>query len=545
MRFAALAALACAVTGTNAAVLPGFSLASGAGKTQQVLANNWGHVSAQYADIMATLDEKKGDVYSRLAQYFSEPDSNVPQAIVNMWQDIFLEFPKQVSQLAFKSQAKKSSKNLASFDFHVSDARFPNHQLRVKSTPEDLGIDSVKQYTGYLDVEDEDKHFFYWFFESRNDPETDPIILWLNGGPGCSSLTGLFFELGPSLINAKLEPEFNPYAWNNNASVIFLDQPVNVGFSYSLQSVTNTAAAAKDVYAFLELFFKQFPSFQKSDFHIAGESYAGRYIPLFSSEILHHPERSFNFKSVLIGNGITDPLTQFEYYQPMACGEGGEPSVLPAEECANMAANIPRCTSLIEACYNTGSVFACVPASIYCSNAEEAPYMKTGRNPYDIREMCGNDGLCYDGLLYVEDYLNSPEVRQKLGVEVDSYQGCNSDMLRNFLYTGDGLRPSQLSVTEMLEAEVPVLLYSGDKDFICNWLGNQAWSNKLPWSGHEEFETLPVRDWVVGNKTAGEVKNHKHFTFLRVFDAGHMVPYNQPENALDMVNRWISGDYVF
>src|SRR2546430_2617908 len=94
------------------------------------------------------------------------------------------------------------------------------------------------------------------FFESRNDPKNDPVVLWLNGGPGCSSLTGLFLELGPSSIDEDLNIVYNPYSWNSNASVIFLDQPVNVGFSYYGSSVSSTVAAGKDVYALLTLFFK-------------------------------------------------------------------------------------------------------------------------------------------------------------------------------------------------------------------------------------------------------------------------------------------------
>src|SRR5271154_4615180 len=103
------------------------------------------------------------------------------------------------------------------------------------------------------------------FFESRNDPQNDPVVLWLNGGPGCSSLTGLFLELGPASIDENLKLVHNPYSWNANASVIFLDQPVNVGFSYSGSSVTNTIAAGKDVYALLTLFFKQFPEYATQD----------------------------------------------------------------------------------------------------------------------------------------------------------------------------------------------------------------------------------------------------------------------------------------
>jgi cathepsin A (carboxypeptidase C) len=160
----------------------------------------------------------------------------------------------------------------------------------------------------------------------------------------------------------------NPYSWNANASVIFLDQPVNVGYSYSGGSVSNTVAAGKDVYALLTLFFEQFPEYAKQDFHIAGESYAGHYIPVFTSEILSHKNTNINLKSVLIGNGLTDPLTQYDYYEPMACGGGGYKAVLDPGECQSMENSLPRCKSLIESCYNSGSVWNCVPASIYCNN---------------------------------------------------------------------------------------------------------------------------------------------------------------------------------
>ena len=113
------------------------------------------------------------------------------------------------------------------------------------------------------------------------------------------------------------------------------------------------------------------------------------------------------------------------------------------------------------------------------------------------------------------------------------------------MFAGDWMKPYQKNVIDLLEQELPVLIYAGDKDFICNWLGNQAWTDRLEWSGSKGFSKAPVRSWKVNGKEAGEVKNYKHFTFLRVFGGGHMVPYDQPENSLDMVNRWVSGDYKY
>lgn len=383
------------------------------------------------------------------------------------------------------------------------------------------------------------------FFESRNDPKNDPVVLWLNGGPGCSSLTGLFLELGPSSIDKKLKIVNNEFSWNNNASVIFLDQPVNVGYSYSGSSVSNTIAAGKDVYALLTLFFTQFPEYAKQDFHIAGESYAGHYIPVFASEILSHKNRNINLKSILIGNGLTDGLTQYEHYRPMACGKGGYPAVLGESECKSMDNALPRCQNLIKQCYDSGSVWSCVPASIYCNNAMIGPYQRTGQNVYDIRGKCeDSSNLCYSALGWISDYLNQQDVMDALGVEVSGYESCNFDINRNFLFQGDWMQPFHRLVPNILK-EIPVLIYAGDADYICNWLGNQAWTEALEWPGKKAFNKASIEDLKLAGakKEYGKVKAADNFSFMQIYQAGHMVPMDQPENSLDFLNRWLSGEW--
>jgi len=329
-----------------------------------------------------------------------------------------------------------------------------------------ISIYSIVRYFMLLELLSE-ANVLVGFFESRNDPKNDPVILWLNGGPGCSSLTGLFLELGPSSVDKNLKLVNNKYSWNNNASVIFLDQPVNVGYSYSGNSVSNTVAAGKDVYALLTLFFEQFPEYAKQDFHIAGESYAGHYIPVFTSEILSHKKRNINIKSVLIGNGLTDGYTQYAYYRPQACGEGAWPRVLDESECQAMDNALPRCQQLIQNCYDSESVWSCVPASIYCNNAMIGPYQKTGYNVYDMRGKCEDaSNLCYSALGWISDYLNQKAVMSELGVEVSKYDSCNFDINRNFLFAGDWMQPFHRLVPGILK-EIPVLIYAGDADYIC------------------------------------------------------------------------------
>jgi len=483
-----------------------------------------------------------------------------------IWDEVALMFPESFEKSSFFSSPKPHTRRPDhEWDYVVKgadvqsvwvenengekerdiDGKLENYNLRAKRVdPSVLGVDKVKQYSGYLDDDEEDKHLFYWFFESRNDPKNDPVVLWLNGGPGCSSLMGLFMELGPSSVNQKLEVKFNEFSWNNNASVIFLDQPVNVGYSYSSGSVSNTVAAGKDIYALLTLFFKQFPEYSKQSFHISGESYAGHYIPVFAAEILSHKKRNINLQSVLIGNGLTDGLTQYEYYRPMACGEGGWPAVLDEGSCQSMDNAYPRCASLIESCYNSESVWSCVPASIYCNNAMIGPYQRTGQNVYDVRRKCGDNSLCYDEIDWISNYLNKKEVMKAVGAEVSTYDSCNFDINRNFLLQGDWMKPYHRLVPELLK-QIPVLVYAGDADYICNWLGNKAWTEALEWPGKKDYNKAETKDLLLGGKgdKIGDFKTSGNLTFVRIHAGGHMVPYDQPEPSADFFTRWLAGEW--
>lgn len=535
-----------------------------------------------------TSPQKAADSFSKPLQDFQEQLKSLSDEARNLWDEVSTSFPETMGHNPMFSLPKKHNRRPDSHWDHIVrgadlqnvwvtgangqkerevDGKLEDYDLRVKkSDPSSLGIDpNVKQYTGYLDDNENDKHLFYckyfqhmeiteyiltWtgFFESRNDPENDPVVLWLNGGPGCSSLTGLFLELGPSQIDENIKPVYNEYSWNSNASVIFLDQPVNVGYSYSGSAVSDTVAAGKDVYALLTLFFKQFPEYSKQKFHIAGESYAGHYIPVFASEILSHKKRNINLQSVMIGNGLTDGLTQYEYYRPMACGEGGYPAVVDEAGCQSMDNSLSRCQTMIEACYNTESAFLCVPASIYCNNAMIGPYQRTGQNVYDVRGKCEDDSnLCYKGMGYVSDFLNKREVREAAGAEVEGYDSCNFDINRNFLLHGDWMKPYHRVVPSVLE-QIPVLIYAGDADFICNWLGNKAWTEALEWPGQKKYAAAPMEDLeVVDNvhkgKKIGQVKSSGNFTFMRLYGGGHMIPMDQPETGLEFFNRWLGGEW--
>ncbi|GAA5993920.1 hypothetical protein JCM5350_002867 [Sporobolomyces pararoseus] len=452
-----------------------------------------------------------------------------------------------------------------------SHPSLPHHQVRLRE-PQGLCDPSVKSWAGYLDVAEAEnshspgRHFFTWIFESRSDPRNDPVVLWLNGGPGCSSATGLLQELGPCKAQKHGDPVRNPHSWNNNATVIFLDQPAGVGFSYSDKDdhgVWTTEAAARDTYAFLQIFFHNFGDrFANSDFHIAGESYGGRYVPLFADFILRENEKlktaskgelkPINLKSILVGNGFTDPKVQYGSYIPTVCtNETGYGPLLDKSTCDKMRQTLPHCQNLVQQCYdNPSSSTTCLAAFEYCENSQTGAYYKSGRNPYDMTRFGG-----YEEEKWISRWLNSENVRKELGVDLEPHRhggvkkfvGCSDKVGFRFTVSGDQARPSFPAVSHLVNNGVSALFYSGKKDFICNWSGNEEWSSNLEWTGTDFFRREPLRSWYateelarVGNKTrqAGEYRQYGNLAFAIVNDSGHFVPYDHPVEALAMFNQW-------
>ncbi|GER44501.1 serine carboxypeptidase [Striga asiatica] len=193
---------------------------------------------------------------------------------------------------------------------------------------------NFSQYSGYVTVNPSTgRALFYYFVEA--DPEKSsefPLLLWLNGGPGCSSLgLGAMEELGPFRVNSDGKSLYkNDNAWNLVANVLFLETPAGVGFSYSNTTTDYEKSGDKqtaiDNYVFLLKWLKRFPEYKDREFYIAGESYAGHYVPQLAQTILHHNKKSgrpiINLKGMIIGNAAinddTDDLGMIEYFQTHA-----------------------------------------------------------------------------------------------------------------------------------------------------------------------------------------------------------------------------------
>ncbi|XP_069809668.1 lysosomal protective protein-like [Dendropsophus ebraccatus] len=172
---------------------------------------------------------------------------------------------------------------------------------------------SFRQFSGFLSASS-GKHLHYWFVECQEDPKSCPLVLWLNGGPGCSSLAGLLTEHGPFLIHPDSSTlKNNEYSWNKIANVLYLESPAGVGFSYSDDKnyVTGDTQTAEDHYTALKDFFRLYPEFTANDFYIAGESYGGFYVPSLAVEVMK--DSSIHLRGFAIGNGVTDYTLDFNF----------------------------------------------------------------------------------------------------------------------------------------------------------------------------------------------------------------------------------------
>jgi len=421
--------------------------------------------------------------------------------------------------------------------------------LNIQS-PSGLCDPSVKQHSGYFTFGKDKKQYFFWMFESRSDPANDPMVMWLTGGPGCSSMTGLLFENGPCKVNTDgKSTTLNPYSWTTKANVMWVDQPPGTGFSKGASDFGEDGVA-EDMYQFLQVFFKAKPEYNKK-FFVTGESYAGHYIPAVTHRIfegnskLQEGDVKIDLRGMGIGNGLTDPQEQYKWYQEYMCTGAGHatPPINSSAECTALKAATVACEATLKACNSGVPVAAkagCGAAMEVCGLGFQGPYMATGLNPYDVRIKCDKPPLCYDMSNDVS-YLNDKDVQRQLGVDMP-FQSCN--FVVNKAFSLDFMKNYHMLIPPMLAAGIDVLIYAGDQDFVCNWLGNEKWVQALDWYHSKEFNAAAKTPYKVSGKEVGELQSFANLHFLRVAQAGHMVPLDQPEAALGMVNDLLAGAFL-
>ncbi|KAJ7417440.1 Lysosomal protective protein [Pitangus sulphuratus] len=440
---------------------------------------------------------------------------------------------------------------------------------------------SFRHFSGYL-CAGPGKHLHYWFVEAQSNPQGSPLVLWLNGGPGCSSMEGFLKEHGPFLIQPDgVTLKYNDYAWNKVAH--------------------NNYLALKD-------FLRLFPEYSKNDLFLTGESYGGVYIPTLAEWVMQDP--SLNLKGIAVGNGLSsyeindNSLVYFAYYhgllgtelwkdlQAFCCSEGkcnfhdnsnlnctlkmGEMIQIVEESGLNIYNLYAPCDGGVPGSmryegdylitHDLGNSFIRMPLRF--SWRQNLFRMPVARKKVRMDPPCTNSTA-------PSMYLNSPEVRKALHIspEAPEWEVCSFDVNRNYkrLYmqmneqylkllgttvrAGEPTDPGSGSASPascpagvgvLAKGSPPlsapqkyrILVYNGDVDMACNFLGDEWFVDSLcqkvqvarrPWLYTENGE----------NQIGGFVKEFTNIAFLTVKGAGHMVPTDRPLAAFTMFCRFI------
>ncbi|KAI5116338.1 hypothetical protein M0805_009174 [Coniferiporia weirii] len=431
-----------------------------------------------------------------------------------------------------------------------SHPAFPGQSARIKRS--NFCDGGVASYTGYIDSGPQ--HLFFYFFESRSKPDTDDVIMWTNGGPGASSSIGLFTELGPCNIRSPNSTEYNPYSWNNNANIFFIDQPVGTGFSYHDfgELPATSEGVGEDIASFLAIFFETFSKFKGRNFHLAGESYAGRVLPIYAaaiydrnSALLAKGLTPIRLKSIMLGNGATDFFHLMQSYYDIQCTNASVEPIQPISTCVRMKQILPRCDSRMRAaCATHFDMIDCIASSNYCASELFQPLLDLGYNYQDISMKCDATSDCYPEQRYIVALLNFPGIRDELGVDpsVGNFQLINAAVHDRYWGIGDYLHETKLYVAELLERGVKVIVYAGTLDFICNWVGNQRWTLDMEWTGREGYAEAPLRDWFVDGEPAGKTRAFGNLAFTSLYGAGHLAPHDRPVQSLEMLKHWLADE---
>nr|GMD25395.1 serine carboxypeptidase-like [Ipomoea batatas]GMD27261.1 serine carboxypeptidase-like [Ipomoea batatas] len=404
-------------------------------------------------------------------------------------------------------------------------------------------VEDLGHHAGYYRLPNTvDARMFYFFFESRSN-KSEPVVIWLSGGPGCSSSLALFYENGPFYIADNQSLIWNDYGWDKASNLIYVDQPTGTGFSYSSSDKdlrTDENGVSNDLYAFLQEFFKTHPEYAKNDFFITGESYAGHYIPALGSRVNQGNKKKegipINLKGLAIGNGITNPELQYPAYPDFALDN----KLISKSDRDDLMQLVPDCQEAVRQCNSVGGS-ACGEANNRCETIfNQILGIADNINYYDIRRKCDGGSLCYN-FSNVETLLNTQSVKDALGVGKDiEFVSCSTEVYRAM--ASDEFKNLAVGIPSLLEDGINLLVYAGEYDLICNWLDrNWRWVEALKWSGQGGFGAAPNVTFSVDGKENGIQKSYGPLTFLKVHDAGHLVPMDQPQVSLEMLRRWMHG----
>ncbi|KAL2482075.1 Serine carboxypeptidase-like 27 [Forsythia ovata] len=419
---------------------------------------------------------------------------------------------------------------------------------RIIKLPGQPGNVTFSQFSGYVTVDQKaGRALFYWLVEtpSSKKPESKPLVLWLNGGPGCSSVAyGASEEVGPFRVQPDGQTlTLSPFAWNKEANLLFLDSPAGVGFSYSNTSsdmVTGDQRTAKDAYKFLIKWFERFPQYKQRPFYIAGESYAGHYIPELSKIIIQRNKGVnnpiINFKGFLLGNPLIDDVLDnigtFEYWWNH--GLIGDSTYLKLNKSCPYDSFLFPTNGCYEALSIAYSEFGDInPYAIYQTPCTDLGTLQNNLKfplPWTFR---GNDQCI---VKYTKMYMNRPEVQKAFHANITgiSYPWTTcSDVVRGS-WT-DSPRSMLPIFQQLIAAGIRIWVFSGDTDAVLPLTATRYSIEALNLKTNSSWYA-----WYDNHKVGGWSQVYEGLTYVTVRGAGHEVPLTRPKLALTLFRHFLS-----
>ncbi|KAM0835634.1 hypothetical protein ACQ4PT_062809 [Festuca glaucescens] len=413
--------------------------------------------------------------------------------------------------------------------------------------------------TGYVELDD-GVRLFYYFIQSERDPEEDPVLLWLTGGPGCSALSGLVYEIGPFYFDFEGYTGsglptllYKPTSWTQVSNVIFVDSPAGTGFSYDTmgnRTIPSDTIVIQQLHTFLQTWFDEHPQFLPNPFYVAGDSYSGVIIPPLAMKLLKVVELPkiilLTYQGVIAGNPLTDVKLDFNSRVPFLHGMGIIPDELyeaAREGCRGQyrrPSNADCANSLQAIQYCTRDLNDVHVLEIKCPEYPSLAIQKRPRLQHHGRKRLLESpvwSICRNATYFLSEvWTNDEAVRESLGIHegtVPSWLRCYFDI------------PYTMEIASAVDDHLALItkgyramIYSGDHDSKIPHVGTQGWIRQL---------NIPVTDdwrpWYVDGQVVGFTRTYSNnLTYATVKGAGHTAPEYMPKECLAMIDRWLSGE---
>ncbi|KAI0855944.1 serine carboxypeptidase [Xylaria cubensis] len=466
----------------------------------------------------------------------------------------------------------------------VPEPRFANDnttKFAVNGTGiPDVDFDVGESYSGYLPISDDpnDKNeLFFWFFANSEGSEAKEILIWLNGGPGCSSFEGLIQENGPFQWQyGTYQPVPNPWAWNRLINTVWVEQPIGTGFSRGEVTATSEEDVAKQFLGFWKNFIETF-SLQGYKVYITGESYAGAYCPYIASAMLDQNDTTYYDLSGMIiydpviGNDVVQDATTtvpfVDYHHNLfpfnssfnqhihdlhnSCGfadyhdkyltyppSGPQPSNYSdtvSDECNNLWQLVMDNVLSVNPCFDVYQV------------ATTCPLL------WDVLGFPGS--ITYSPAGSGPLYFDREDVKRAIHADLNTtWEACSSDDV--FVNGTDTSDPTTWRVLpHVIDATKNVIIGHGTLDMILLPNGTLLSIQNMTWGGQLGFQKPPVEPFFVpyhkdatasdiytetdalalgsiaGAGIMGTAHTERGLTFVSIDLSGHMVPQYAPSAA--------------